>query len=70
LSFGELTTAKEFLIEKEFTTAMTLEGMSKDGIGQGQGGIQHGLIIKQCFQKIVVLFPNGRIQAEHMDGVR
>jgi hypothetical protein len=32
----ELTTAEEFIIEKEFTT----EGMS-DGTGQGYGGIQH-----------------------------
>jgi hypothetical protein len=29
LSFGELTTAEEFIIEKEFTT----EGMSEGGTG-------------------------------------
>jgi hypothetical protein len=48
LSFRELTTAKEFTIEMEFTTVILiikwpLEGMSKDGTGRRQGGVQQGL---------------------------
>jgi hypothetical protein len=40
-----LPIAEEFTVEKEFTTAMTLEGLSQDGTGWEQRETQHGVTL-------------------------